>query len=320
MSSIRWKLFAGSIVGLAAFVASPATSTSQGKPAENVAAISLTPASITAGSSGRQLVIRGSGFTSKSQVRVDGEHRTTTYRSSSEIRGELLAADLDSAKSLRVTVFTPGSGSSNSLELAVVVPVAVAPPPPPPPPAPTMTITGMRPVSVIPGSKTLNMGVAGTGFTDGMIVRFNGANRITSFLLPTVLSVVIPSGDVATAGTGQITVFNPATGATTPPFPLYIDDQHSLIPSIHALSRTSGVAGTTFRFTINGTNFVGGVIGRFNGVNIPVAGTSQNGPGILAVEIPASMTATPGIYRVTVFNAGPGGGESNALNFTLTPP
>jgi hypothetical protein len=46
-------------------------------------------------------------------------------------------------------------------------------------------------------------------------VRWNGADRTTTFVSATQLTVTISAADIATAGTAQVTVFTPAPGGGT---------------------------------------------------------------------------------------------------------
>jgi len=46
-------------------------------------------------------------------------------------------------------------------------------------------------------------------------VRWNGADRATTYVSPTQLTAVIPATDVATAGSARVTVFNPPPGGGT---------------------------------------------------------------------------------------------------------
>jgi hypothetical protein len=69
---------------------------------------------------------------------------------------------------------------------------------------------------------------------------------------------------------------------------------------------------------ITGDGYVAGSIVRWNGVDLAQGYVDLNGGHTLSAEVPATLVATPGTYRVTVYNAGPNGGESNPLQFTIT--
>lgn len=65
------------------------------------------------------------------------------------------------------------------------------------------------PTGVAPGSAGFTLIVNGTGFVSGAIVDWNGSARPTNFISSSRLRAVIPSTDVALAGTAAITVENP---------------------------------------------------------------------------------------------------------------
>jgi 6-phosphogluconolactonase len=87
-------------------------------------------------------------------------------------------------------------------------------------------------------------------------------------------------------------------------------------PTIASISPNTAVAGgPAFTLTINGTNFVAGSMVNFGG-SAP-ATTFVNSTQLTAA-IPASSIASAGMSAVTVTNPAPGGGTSNAINFTVT--
>ena len=96
-----------------------------------------------------------------------------------------------------------------------------------------------------------------------------------------------------------------------------VDNQSSPpTPTISTISPNSTVAGgAAFTLTINGTNFVAGSMVNFGGSAL--ATTFVNSTQLTAA-IPASSIASTGTVAVTVTNPAPGGGTSNAMNFTVT--
>jgi len=77
---------------------------------------------------------------------------------------------------------------------------------------PFPTITGLGPGSAVAGDSGLTLTVSGTGFISGSVVRWNGADRPTTFVSGTQLTASVSAADLATAGTAAVTVFNPAPG------------------------------------------------------------------------------------------------------------
>jgi hypothetical protein len=86
-------------------------------------------------------------------------------------------------------------------------------------------------------------------------------------------------------------------------------------PAAHAPA-----AGANVIITVTGDGFVAGSIVRWNGVDLLQGFVDLYGSHTLTGEVSAALAATPGTYRVTVFNPGLNAGKSNAVQFTLTPP
>ena len=77
------------------------------------------------------------------------------------------------------------------------------------PPFPAPTISSISP-SANAGSKVaFTLTVNGTYFQNGCSARWNAANRVTTFISKTQVTAAILAGDVATAGTAQVSVANP---------------------------------------------------------------------------------------------------------------
>lgn len=86
---------------------------------------------------------------------------------------------------------------------------------------PPPTMTSISPVSHSAGGGSFTLTVMGSSYVPGSIVRWNGANRATTWISSSELRAVILSSDLATAGTAAVAVFNPppAGGASaTLPF------------------------------------------------------------------------------------------------------
>ena len=90
----------------------------------------------------------------------------------------------------------------------------------------------------------------------------------------------------------------------------------SATPTITTISPSTAVAGTTaFTLTINGTNFIAASMVNFGGAALPTTFVDSTQ---LTAAIPASSVASTGMLPVTVTNSAPGGGTSNAINFSVT--
>jgi hypothetical protein len=81
--------------------------------------------------------------------------------------------------------------------------------------APVPTISALGPNTAVAGDPALTLIVTGTNFVNGAVVRWNGADRTTTYVSSTRLQASIPATDLASAGTANVTVFNPAPGGGT---------------------------------------------------------------------------------------------------------
>ncbi len=70
----------------------------------------------------------------------------------------------------------------------------------------------LSPRSAAPGSASVKMTVNGANFGTKSVVKWNGAPLTTTFISGHQLTATIPASDLATAGTGTITVTTPAPG------------------------------------------------------------------------------------------------------------
>ncbi len=87
-------------------------------------------------------------------------------------------------------------------------------------------------------------------------------------------------------------------------------------PTVTTISPNNATAGgPAFTLMVNGTNFVAASIVNFGGT---MASTTFIGSTQLTAAIQAASIATAGTEIVTVTNPAPGGGDSNAANFTIT--
>jgi uncharacterized protein (TIGR03437 family) len=74
------------------------------------------------------------------------------------------------------------------------------------------TLTSLSPSSAVAGGPAFTLTANGTGFVSGATVRWNGANRTTTFVNGSQLRAEIPA--TAMAGTAQVTVLNPGAAAS----------------------------------------------------------------------------------------------------------
>ncbi len=187
----------------------------------------------------------------------------------------------------------------------------------------TITITGNNPVPVISRlsptfaiiGRPFTLTVTGTGFTPGSKVRWNGGERATTYVSSVQLNAAIPATDLVNTGTANVTVISPAPGGgASNPVAITVS-RITALPAVTSLNPTSVAVGTAFTLNVSGSNFDGGSIVRWNGQDRP---TTYVSPQLLQADIPASDAQNAGSAAITVFTPEPGGGASNAVNFTIT--
>lgn len=80
---------------------------------------------------------------------------------------------------------------------------------------PAPLLTAISPTTATAGGTSFTLTATGSNFLVASVVHWNGAARPTTFVSATQLTAAIPASDVATAGTAQVTVVNPAPGGGT---------------------------------------------------------------------------------------------------------
>jgi Calx-beta domain-containing protein/IPT/TIG domain-containing protein/uncharacterized protein DUF4214 len=265
---------------------------------------SLSKNSATMGDAGFTLTLDGSGFVNESVVRFNGSQRPTTFVNGGQLTAQITAADLQVAGVFLVTASNPGpgGGSSNAFNFTVNNPVP--------------TLSTILPTNKVAGDGAFTLTVNGTNYNSGSIVRFNGSDRLTTFVNSTQLNVQIPAADVASAGTFSITVSNPAPGGGASGLKtLTVENPPVTVFNISPTGKTAG--DTSFTLTVNGNNFNSSSIIRFNGSDRP---TTLVNARQLTAQIPTADLAHAGIFPIIAFNPAPGGGSSDAFNFTVSNP
>ncbi len=257
---------------------------------------SLSPNNANAGGAAFTLTLTGTNFINGSVVRWNGNNRTTTFVSATQLTAAIPASDLATAGTAQVTVFnpTPGGGVSNAASFTIN---AVNPLP---------VISSLNPGSATAGRPDLTLLVSGSNFVNGAVVRWNGNNRSTTFNSATSLSAIITEADLATPGTANVTVFNPAPGGGLSNVMTFrITDP---VPTITDLSpHTVTTGGPAFTLTITGFNF--NAQSKVNWNDNERATTFINSKQLTAT-IPAADLTASGAANITVVNSAAAGGAS----------
>lgn len=181
---------------------------------------------------------------------------------------------------------------------------------------PIPTVSALNPGSAFAGDpNSFTLGVVGTNFVTGSVVRWGGTNLTTTFQSPTLLTATVPASLIAAAGTASITVFNPTPGGgVSNALTFFINNP---VPSLTGLSLATLAAGSAAgTLDVTGNGFVPGSVVFWNGRPCPTRFISRTR---LIVDYAAADVACAGIIRVTVVSPTPGGGTSVAQTFTIAP-
>ncbi len=264
---------------------------------------SISPNAAIAGGAAFTLTVNGNNFTANSTVNWNGNARTTTFVSATQLTAAIPATDISTAGTASVTVVTPapGGGTSNAQTFTIN--------------NPNPAITSLSPNSAIAGGAAFTLTVNGTGFISASTVWWNGALRTTQFVSATQLTASISASDIASAGTANVVVQNPSPGGGSSPAATFtINNPNPAIASLSPNSATAG--GAAFTLTVNGTGFVSASTVWWNGA---LRTTQFVSATQLTASISASDIASAGTASVVVQNPAPGGGSSPAATFTINP-
>ncbi|MGC4044819.1 MAG: right-handed parallel beta-helix repeat-containing protein [Armatimonas sp.] len=261
----------------------------------------ISPDVVLAGSGAFTLTARGQDFTPFSKIQWDGAEQTTTFLSPTELRAEIPASLVAAPRTLAITVYTPAPGGGTSAPLTFTIA------------NPAPILTAISPTRALVGSAELTLSVTGSNFVPGSKVRWNGAERTTTYISPTELRATILATDLATAGFVSVSVITPMPGGgESIPTTFTVANP---VPAVSALSPASAFAGTTgLTVTVEGTGFVMSSVAQWNGSNRP---TSYLTPTRIQITLTTEDLAVGGANNVTVTNPAPEGGVSNVARFMV---
>ncbi len=168
---------------------------------------------------------------------------------------------------------------------------------------PMPAIAGLSPDTGTAGGAAFTLTVNGTGFNSSSVVKWGGSGRATTLVSAIQLTASISADDIATAGTGSITVFNPTPGGGTSNVINF--KINNPVPTINRLSPDSKTAGQgDFTLLVIGTGFNANSVVKLNASGRATTFVSTI---LLTASIRAADIATAGTRSITVFNPTPGG-------------
>lgn len=233
------------------------------------------------------LTVNGANFTSNSVVRWNGLDRTTTFSDSGHLTIQTTAADVATAGSANVEVFTFTGGTSNAATFNIFNPP---------------NIVALAESSASAGGPAFALTILGSNFDTGSVVQWNGAARPTTVLSDTRLVASINSSDIASPGAATISVIT-GSGLSTAGATFTITDF-----GLTEAGPSSVTGGQAAAFTVN--------------LEPNPAGFPYANPVILSCSLPAtagtcsfaSSQLIPGTGTQTTLNV-----NTNTLHTSLVP-
>lgn len=165
----------------------------------------MSPSTVYANQGALTLAITGQYFTATSVAYVNGVARPTTVNANNyQMTVQLTALDVATAGTAVITVEDPASGNiaSNSTNLTIQ-------------PLPALGLSSVSPSSVPVGYGAFTLTVSGAGFAADSVIQWNGTPLTTTLLSVSTLTAPISASQVASLGTAQVTVVNPANEGGT---------------------------------------------------------------------------------------------------------
>ena len=155
----------------------------------------------------------------------------------------------------------------------------------------------MSPTTKTAGGASFTLTVGGANFTTKSVVLWNGAARATTYVSATQLTATILASDIAVAGTGLVTVANPAPPAGTSSAQPFVVMSSSPVATITGASLADKPSSGNYVLVLTGSNFVAGSTVTWNGQ--PLTLTSVSASQITALVPTTEYAPLPGMVKVT---------------------
>lgn len=265
---------------------------------------SISPSTVTAGSSGFTLTATGTNFTSGTQILWNGVAQTTTVVSNTQLTAAIPATQIANAGMVAIRVMKADTTTSGELMLTVNGGSGNQ----------NFSLTSLNPYTVAAGSAAFTLTATGVGFANGDSITLNGTAITTTFDSATQLHATVPAANVAAMGAIQIAVVDSSKNTTNSlPF-IVTGGTAGTPPTLTSLNpNTSYNNVPSVALTANGSGFVNGSVIVWNGTAMPTTFVSSTQ---LTTTIPGTDLIMVGTANVFVLN--PDSTVSQTLPFTIT--
>jgi len=169
---------------------------------------SLSPTSANVGGQALTVTVNGTNFAANDVVTWNSQFRTTTFVNATQLTAAIEASDIATSGIVGISVVN----SANAIVASPVVDFAVSAGNNP---SPSISSLAPSTISVPNGVAGLQLLVGGSNFVPLSTVQWNGVARATSYISGSQLIAVILPSDLASAGSANVSVINPAPGGGT---------------------------------------------------------------------------------------------------------
>ena len=165
----------------------------------------LSPASAASGSHAFTLTVNGANFAANDVVTWNSQFRTTTFVNATQLTAAIDSSDISTSGFAGVSVVN----SANAIIASPIVDFTISGANNP---APSVSSLSPSRISVANGVLGIQIVVNGSNFGPTSTVQWNGIPQATSYVSGSQLIVVILPGELASAGSENVSVMNPAPG------------------------------------------------------------------------------------------------------------
>ncbi len=172
-------------------------------------------------------------------------------------------------------------------------------PPATTPANPTPVIASITPASLLAGSPSQSLTIAGSGFIASTVAQLNGTALATTYQSATSVTAVVPASAIAADGTEKITVSNPAPGGGSS-----LAQNYSIAvptPGILGISPQDVFQGAANQIAVTGTGFEANSVAQWNGA--PRTTTFTNSTSV-QMALTAADVQNFGTGQISVINPG----------------
>jgi hypothetical protein len=175
---------------------------------------------------------------------------------------------------------------------------------PPPTHNPSPVLTSISPTGATAGGAGFTLTVNGSSFISGSVVKWGGSNRTTTYVRSTQLTAAISASDIASAGTVQVTVFNPTPGGgTSSALTFTINAAETMV--ITTTQLPASASGKPYNFTLGSVGGAAPITWSLAAGSLPtdlmldatgrISGTISGGTSSFTVQATDATVPTPNV-------------------------